>query len=176
MNYKDIIDSLLTQLKMIQKTNTLSAASNLYGRHGILAGICKNKLILREEVLANSKGGTGSEFTKQCLKGSSFFTPDLFGPVPESLLKSIIHNPAYTLKCSSISSARSYMSYNNSVLAVPSTSTTPSASIPKSNAFAPLASTSKSARSSNTRYSNNNNRGRGKGFQRFRNQKQEPKK
>lgn len=95
MGYKDIIESLLTQLSMIQKTNTLSAASNLRSHHGILASICKNKLILREEVLAASKGGSGSAFAKQCLKGSHFFTPDLFGPVPESLLKSIVHNPAY---------------------------------------------------------------------------------
>ena len=57
MPHKDIIESLVSQMKLIQKTNKLSSASNLSGRHGILAGIIKNKVVMREEVLAGLKGG-----------------------------------------------------------------------------------------------------------------------
>ena len=37
----------------------LLAASNLRGRHNIPAGIVRNKIVLREEVLMAHKGGGG---------------------------------------------------------------------------------------------------------------------
>ena len=80
------MDLLLDKLALIRKSVMLSSASNLRGRHNILAGIVRNKLVLREEVLQAHKGGAGSDNIKEALLGSSFFSPDLFGPVPESIL------------------------------------------------------------------------------------------
>ena len=54
---KFIVELLLEKLALIRKSVLLSAASNLRGRHNILAGIVRNKLVLREEVLAAHKGG-----------------------------------------------------------------------------------------------------------------------
>ena len=59
----------------------LSAASNLRGLHNILAGIVRNKIVLREEVLAAQKGGAGS--------ANTFFSTRLFGSGPESVSKKL---------------------------------------------------------------------------------------
>ena len=56
---KNIVELLLEKLALIRKSVMLSAASNLRGRHNILAGIVRNKIVLREEVLAAQKGGGG---------------------------------------------------------------------------------------------------------------------
>ena len=98
MPRKDITESLVSQMKLIQKTTKLSSASNVRGQHGILAGIIKNRTVMRDEVLASLKGGAGSEFTKEIVRGLNFFCPDLFGQVPESLIKTCIKNSAFLLK------------------------------------------------------------------------------
>ena len=84
----------------------LSAASNLRGRHNILAGIVRNKIVLREEVLMAHKGGAGSANTKEALLGSTFFSAELFGPVPESVSKNCVKNAQYILRPLKTSSAR----------------------------------------------------------------------
>ena len=56
---KFIVELLLEKLALIRKSVLLLAASNLRGRHNILAGIVRNKLVLREEVLAAHKVGGG---------------------------------------------------------------------------------------------------------------------
>ena len=43
-------------------------------------------------------GGAGSNNTKEALLGSSFFSPDLFGPVPESISQNCVKNPLLILK------------------------------------------------------------------------------
>ena len=91
---------------LIRKSVLLSSANNLRGRHNILSGIVRNKLVLREEVLKAHWGGAGSDNTKEALLGSSFFSPDLFGPVPESISQNCVKNPSLILKPRKASSAR----------------------------------------------------------------------
>ena len=52
----DMLKRLEAKLITIQKTNTLSGASNLRGRHSILATYTFNKMSCREEVLADHNG------------------------------------------------------------------------------------------------------------------------
>ena len=52
-----LIDLLVNNLELIGTSVILSAASNLRGRHTILASIVKNKLTLRDEVLKVHTGG-----------------------------------------------------------------------------------------------------------------------
>ena len=78
---KYIVELLLEKLVLIRKSVMLSAASNLRGRHNILAGIVRNKIVLREEVLAAQKGGAGS--------ANTFFSTRLFGSGPESVSKKL---------------------------------------------------------------------------------------
>ena len=85
----DMIKRLEAKLITIQKTNTLSGASNLRGRHSILATYTFNKMSCREEVLADHNG---LEYTKELLRGSSLFHSDLFGRLPESFQDRIIKN------------------------------------------------------------------------------------
>ena len=54
-----LIDLLAENIELISKSVLLSAASNLRGRHTILASIVKNKLTLRDEVLKAHTGGDG---------------------------------------------------------------------------------------------------------------------
>ena len=118
---KYMVELLLGKLALIRKSVMLSAASNLRGRHNILAGIVRNKVVLREEVLSAHKGGAGSANTREALLGSSFFSADLFGPVPESVSQNCVKNAQYILKPNKASSARpSYPAPNNS--SVPSSS------------------------------------------------------
>ena len=111
---KYIVELLLDKLALIRKSVMLSAASNLRGRHNILAGIVRNKLVLREEVLLAHKGGAGSANTKEALLGSSFFSADLFGPVPESVSQNCVKNPHLILKPSKTSSAKNSSSAQHS--------------------------------------------------------------
>ena len=85
-------------LKLINTSVILSSASNLRGRHTTLTSIVNNKLILRDEVLRAHSGGSGSNFTKEVLRGSSFFSAELFGPLPNSLLTRCAHSSQYMLK------------------------------------------------------------------------------
>ena len=85
----DMLKRLEAKLITIQKTNTLSGASNLRGRHSILATYTFNKMSCREEVLADHNG---PEHTKELLRGSSLFHSDLFGRLPESFQDRIIKN------------------------------------------------------------------------------------
>ena len=88
----EILESLVGMLKNISKINKLSSASNLRGRHSIMATITKNKRSMREEVLESHFGGSGSEHTKEVLRGTSFFNNYLFGPVPASLIDKCSRN------------------------------------------------------------------------------------
>ena len=101
-----VVALLLDKLNLTRKSVLLSSASNLRGRHNILSGIVRNKLALREEVLRAHKGGAGSVATKEALLGSSFFSPDLFGPVPESISQNCVKNPLLILKPCKTSSVR----------------------------------------------------------------------
>ena len=103
---KYIVELLLEKLALIRKSVMLSAASNLRGRHNILAGIVRNKIVLREEVLMAHKGGAGSANTKEALLGSTFFSDELFGPVPESVSENCVKNAQYILRPIKTSSAR----------------------------------------------------------------------
>ena len=97
---------LLDKLRLIRNSVLLSSASNLRGRHNILSAIVRNKLCLREEVLQAHWGGAGSDNNKEALLNSSFFSPDLFGPVPESIVQNCVKNPALILKPRKSSSTR----------------------------------------------------------------------
>ena len=109
---------LIDKLNLIRKSVLLSSANNLRGRHNILSGIVRNKLVLREEVLRAHWGGAGSDNTKEALLGSSFFSPDLFGPVPESISQNCVRNPSLILKPRKTSSAKD----NSPAQSSPSTS------------------------------------------------------
>ena len=111
---KYIVELLLEKLALIRKSVMLSAASNLRGRHNILAGTVRNKVVLREEVLLAHKGGAGSANTKEALLGSNFFSADLFGPVPESVSKNCGKNAQYILKPSKTPSAKTSSSAHHS--------------------------------------------------------------
>ena len=113
-----VVALLVDKRNLIRKSVLLSSASNLRGRHNILSGIVRNKLALREEVLRAHKGGAGSDNTKEALLGSSFFSPDLFGPVPESISQNCVRNPLLILKPHKTSSVRD----NSSAQSTPSTS------------------------------------------------------
>ena len=95
---QEIIDLIMDILELINTSVILSSASNLRGRHSTLTSIVKNKLTLRDEVLRVHTGGAGSAFTKEVLRGSSFFSADLFGALPESLLTNCVHSSQYLLK------------------------------------------------------------------------------
>ena len=97
---------LIEKLNLIRKSVLLSSANNLRGRHNILSGIVRNKLVLREEVLRAHWGGAGSDNTKEALLGSSFFSPDSFGLVPESISQHSVKNPSLISKPRKASSAK----------------------------------------------------------------------
>ena len=118
LDSKFVVELPLDKLALICKSVMLSSASNLRGRHNILVGIVRNKLVLREEVLQAHKGGAGSDNTKEALLGSSFFSPDLFGQVPESISQNCVKNPHLILKPSKASSAKN----SSSAQPTPSTS------------------------------------------------------
>ena len=92
---QELIDLLMDILELINTSVILSAASNLRGRHTILASIVKNKLTLRDEVLRVHSGGAGSAFTIEVLRGSSFFSAELFGALPDSLLTNCVLSSQY---------------------------------------------------------------------------------
>ena len=52
------------------------------------------------------KGGAGSANTKEALLGSTFFSAELFGPVPESVSENCVKNAQYILRPIKTSSAR----------------------------------------------------------------------
>lgn len=113
---------LLEKLKLIRNSVLLSSASNLRARHNILSAIVRNKLSLREEVLQAHWGGAGSNNIKEALLHSSFFSTQLFGPLPESIIQNCVKNPALVLKprkgsstggSSSLHTSSSVMSHQN---------------------------------------------------------------
>ena len=95
---QEIINYIMDMLELINTSVILSSASHLRGRHSTLTSIVKNKLTLRDEVLRVHTGGAGSAFTKEVLRGSSFFSADLFGALPDSLLTNCVHSSQYILK------------------------------------------------------------------------------
>ena len=111
---------LLEKLRLIRNSILLSSASNLRARHNILSAIVRNKLWLREEVLQAHWGGAGSNNIKEALLHSSFFSPHLFGPLPESIIQNCVKNPALILKprkSSSTKDSSSSHSTSSSVMA-----------------------------------------------------------
>ena len=66
------------------------------------------------EVLQAHWGGAGSDNNKEALLNSSFFSPDLFGPVPESIVQNCVKNPALILKPRKSSSRDSPSSQSSS--------------------------------------------------------------
>ena len=69
------------KMKALQKSVHLAYISNQNARQFILAVYVNNKLRFRSFVLDLAVGCTES---KNTLKSTSFYTPSLFGPFPES--------------------------------------------------------------------------------------------
>ena len=91
---KDITNLIEETLELLDTSVILSSASNLRGRHTLITSIVKNKLALRDEVLRAHSGGVCS---KEILRGSNFLSPDLFGPLPSSLLTRCALSSLYML-------------------------------------------------------------------------------
>ncbi|CAL4097180.1 unnamed protein product, partial [Meganyctiphanes norvegica] len=81
----DLIE-MKASLKEISKFLTLGRQTNWRCKNFIAALLVSNKLALRNYVLDNC---SGSSTSKEIMKHSSFFTPFLFGEVPESLAKKV---------------------------------------------------------------------------------------
>ena len=146
-----LIDLLVKNLELISTSVILSAASNLRGRHTILASIVKNKLTLRDEVLKAHNGGAGSAHTKEVLRGSSFFSADLFGALPESLTNNCVKYSQYLLKPIKTSSARGQGSYYRHA-----PSSLPSSAAPTSHVTAASPSVYNNFHNNNNNRNNNN--------------------
>ena len=161
LDSKAVVDLLLDKLNLIRKSVLLSSASNLRGRHNILSGTVRNKLVLREEVLRLHRGRAGSDNTKEALLGSSFFSPDLFGPVPESISQNCVKNPLLILKPCKTSTVR------NSSPAQPTPSTSSAfveqASPATDNAATPSSKKAKTSPNQDFRSQTNHSRSRHKG-------------
>ena len=110
---KDITNLIEESLELLDTSIILSSASNLRGRHTLITSIAKNKLALRDEVLKAHSGGVCS---KEILRGSSFLSPDLFGPLPNSFLTRCALSSQYMLSPlkSSSSGGQSARSHHSS--------------------------------------------------------------
>ena len=73
--------SCLNRLKAIEKVTNLAFMSNTNARAYILAMYVENKLAMRNYVLDMT---IGCEESKKTLRTTSFYSPSLFGPFPQS--------------------------------------------------------------------------------------------
>ena len=71
----------MNKVKAVQKTVKLAYISNSNARQYILAMYVDNKVSFRSYILDMT---SGCEESKKTLRTTSFFTPSLFGPFPES--------------------------------------------------------------------------------------------
>ena len=101
---------LMPKMKALQKSIHLAYISNQSARQFILAAYGNNKLRFRSFVLDLAVGCTES---KNTLKSTSFYTPTLFGPFPES----------FNARLESAFSASN--KYNSFILKLPSTASRP---------------------------------------------------
>ena len=69
-------------LKCLADTNTLATQSNYRAKSMSIVTACKAKLNVRELILNKY---TGDNSIKEALKGSNFYSPQLFGPISSTL-------------------------------------------------------------------------------------------
>ena len=89
---------ILDELNLIKDVHKLGSQTTLRQRNSFLASLTRNKISSREAVL---KDCSGPSLSKESVKGSSLYSPELFGDLPNSFLKKLddeSSRKAYQLK------------------------------------------------------------------------------
>ena len=89
---------ILDELNLIRDVHKLGSQTTLRQRNSFLASLTRNKISSREAVL---KDCTGPSLSRESVKGSSLYSPELFGDLPNSFLKKLddeSSRKAYQLK------------------------------------------------------------------------------
>ena len=89
---------ILDELDLIRDVHKLGSQTTLRQRNSFLASLTRNKISSREAVL---KDCSGPSLSRETVKGSSLYSPELFGDLPNSFLKKLddeSSRKAYQLK------------------------------------------------------------------------------
>ena len=89
---------ILEELDLIRDVHKLGSQTSLRQRNSFLASLTRNKISSREAVL---KDCSGPSLSRETVKGSSLYSPELFGDLPNSFLKKLddeSSRKAYQLK------------------------------------------------------------------------------
>ena len=100
MDPNQLKKAILEDLGLIRDVHKLGSQTTLRQRNSFLAAFTRNKISSREAVL---KDCSGPSLSRESVKGSSLFSPELFGNLPDSFLKKLddeSSRKAYQLKVS----------------------------------------------------------------------------
>ena len=86
MDSKQLKKAVLEDLDLIRDVHKLGSQTTLRQRNSFLAAFTRNKISFREAVL---KDCSGPSLSRESVKGSSLFSPELFGALPNSFLKKL---------------------------------------------------------------------------------------
>ena len=86
MDSSQLKKAVLEDLDLIKDVHKLGSQTTLRQRNSFLAAFTRNKISSREAVL---KDCSGPSLSQESVKGSSLFSPELFGALPNSFLKKL---------------------------------------------------------------------------------------
>ena len=86
MNSSQLKKAILEDLDLIRDVHKLGSQTTLRQRNSFLAALTRNKISSREAVL---KDCSGPSLSRESVKGSSLYSPELFGDLPNSFLKKL---------------------------------------------------------------------------------------